>query len=297
MKKKLAFVLGGGGARGALQIGALRALYEAELNPQIITGTSIGACNAAFLAINGFSMETLDKLEDTWRDASSQELLPSNFLWLSVRLLFNRRIPDASHRFKNFLIQNGLHPDLRFGDLKGIELYLVAADLNNGGIKVFGHQEDESIFDGVLASTALPPWVTPRIQGDQLLLDGGVVSELPIQAALDAGATEIIALELTDQRSNDIHDQGFGPFLGKLVNTVHMRHLELELALAEARNIPVCRIQLQSQLNVPIWDFSNTEELFLRGYEITQLELGKWLDQRKPQSWAIRIKKWITNEK
>ena len=53
MEKCLAFVLGGGGARGALQVGAFRALFEAGYQPDLLVGTSIGAVNAAGLAIVG----------------------------------------------------------------------------------------------------------------------------------------------------------------------------------------------------------------------------------------------------
>ncbi len=51
-RKKLAFVLSGGGARGALQVGALRALLEAGIKPDMLVGTSIGAANAALFALN-----------------------------------------------------------------------------------------------------------------------------------------------------------------------------------------------------------------------------------------------------
>ena len=47
MEKCLAFVLGGGGGRGAMQVGALRALFEAGYKPDLLVGTSIGAVNGA----------------------------------------------------------------------------------------------------------------------------------------------------------------------------------------------------------------------------------------------------------
>jgi NTE family protein len=53
MKKCLAFVLAGGGARGAMQVGALRALLEAGPKPDLLVGTSIGAVNAVGLALWG----------------------------------------------------------------------------------------------------------------------------------------------------------------------------------------------------------------------------------------------------
>jgi predicted acylesterase/phospholipase RssA len=65
MDKKLAFVLSGGGARGALQVGALYALLEYGLQPDLLVGVSIGAANATYLAMNGFSKESLGILHAT----------------------------------------------------------------------------------------------------------------------------------------------------------------------------------------------------------------------------------------
>src|SRR5260370_1441163 len=61
-----AFVLSGGTARGALQVGALRALFERDIRPDVIIGTSIGAWNGAWLARNP-TLESIAALEDLWR--------------------------------------------------------------------------------------------------------------------------------------------------------------------------------------------------------------------------------------
>jgi len=66
MKQSLAFVLAGGGARGALQVGARSALLEAGIRPDLLVGTAIGAINAAFLGLHGFTPEALDLLEAAW---------------------------------------------------------------------------------------------------------------------------------------------------------------------------------------------------------------------------------------
>jgi predicted patatin/cPLA2 family phospholipase len=61
MEKCLAFVLGGGGVRGALQVGALRALFEANYQPDLLVGISIGAANAAGLVeIAPFRLALID---------------------------------------------------------------------------------------------------------------------------------------------------------------------------------------------------------------------------------------------
>src|SRR5258707_7326117 len=60
-----AFVLSGGTARGALQVGALRALLERDIRPDVIIGTSIGALNWAWLARNP-TLESISALDDLW---------------------------------------------------------------------------------------------------------------------------------------------------------------------------------------------------------------------------------------
>lgn len=72
---KLAFVLGGGGARGAL-----RALLEADVLPDLLVGTSAGALNAVHLAVHGFTPQGLASLEDAWRDAAAADLMPCHYL-------------------------------------------------------------------------------------------------------------------------------------------------------------------------------------------------------------------------
>src|SRR5512139_235848 len=90
MEKCLAFVLGGGGARGALQVGALRALYEAGYRPDLMVGTSAGAVNATFLALRGFDEQGLDQLEQAWLAAARQDLLPPKPLQLTLRAILRK---------------------------------------------------------------------------------------------------------------------------------------------------------------------------------------------------------------
>jgi len=287
----LAFVLGGGGARGALQAGALRALLEPGLRPDLWVGTSAGAVNATYLAVHGFTAKTLTDLEAAWREAADAELLPANYLWLTVRVLFNRIGARSEHRMRDFFVAHGLKPNLRFGELEGVRLILVAADLNARCAVLYGTDPDQLVLEGLLASTALPPWVHPLEKDGRLLMDGGVVSNLPIEPALAQGATEIVALDLTDPRSLDPVAQGFGPFLNRLTNTVEQRQIDLELALARARRVPVHRLVLQAEKPVAIWDFSHPDELMARGYEIARREIARWQPGHRPRwrEWLARL--------
>ncbi len=285
MHKKLAFVLGGGGARGALQVGALRALLEAGYVPDILVGTSIGAANAAFLALRGAQPGSIPEMVKAWRDASFADLLPANYLWLTVRSLFNRASQHTYHRLRDFFVSHGVNPDLRFGDIQGVKLYTVAADLNSGRPLIFGSDPQESVLDGVLASTALPPWVAPVPRDGQQLVDGGFVSNLPIEPALAQQVTEIIALDLWDPRAVALESQRFGSFLEKAIGAVNQRQTELELALAAGCGVPVRYINLRGKEALPLWDFTRSEELIVAGYEATCQEIETWKPAQKGSRW------------
>jgi NTE family protein len=266
-KKCLAFVLGGGGARGAFQAGALQALQEEGLHPNLLVGTSIGAANAAFVAIKGFTPEGIHGLREVWIAAAQADLLPVNYLWLTVRGLFGRQVTNPAHRLRDFLVHHGLPPDLRFGDLDGIRLLTISADLNSGKVIKHGLDPHELVLDGVLASAALPPWMSPIHRDHRYLIDGGFLSSLPVEPAMAVGATEIIALDLSYPVDPAHLAPGFGTFMEKLVVATELRQAELELALAKARRIPVTHIRLDWPTFIPPWDFHYMAELLDLGYQ------------------------------
>ena len=264
---------------GALQAGALRALREAGYRPDLVVGTSIGAVNAAFLGMHGFNGEALDALEAAWHVAAEADLLPSNYLWLSLRALFGRSGGQMSERMLAFLRGQGVTPELCFSDLTGVPVRLVTTDINSGKVVLYGSDPEQSVLDGILASGAVPPWVHPLEREGRLLLDGGTLSNLPIEPALSQGAAEIIALDISDMRPLPEDASGVGPWVNKTLNTIAQRQLDLELELAAARRVPVRLLRLRFEHPVPIWDFKHTRELIATGYALTKAVVADW----KPQ--------------
>lgn len=281
MGKQLAFVLSGGGSRGALQAGALQALLEAGYQPDLITGTSIGAANGVFLAIHGFTPGGVQKLEQVWRATVNQDWMPTNMWWQTMRLLF-RRAPGGSQRIREFALAQGVTPDLRFADLADIRLYLVASDLNSACPVVYGLDPNESVLEGMLASTALPPWMAPVKKEGRYLVDGGAVSNLPIETAMRQGATDIIALDLADPSDLALYARGWSSMIWKLDKTIEYRQFTLEMELAKARGILVRHVPLVCEEPVPIWDFRHSVELIERGYQITQQAIAAWQSEEQP---------------
>jgi len=273
-KPCLTFVLGGGGARGAFQVGALRALHEAGLRPDLLVGTSIGAVNAAAIALWGFDETGLYGLELAYQKVAASDILDLNMRRLAMQVISGRLSFDSGKRAADFLMATGITPDLTFGDLTGPRLALVGADLEQGRPVLYGLDPAESILDGVLASMSIPPWFAPIQEEGHFIMDGGALSNLPIEPALSLGATEIIALDLDDPATYPGGDNSLAHFLQRLWYALGQRALFLEMALAEARGVPVRRIELRSPAATAVWDFSDYPGLIHSGYEQTREWLG-----------------------
>ena len=266
--KKMALVLSGGGARGALQVGALRALLETEFQPHLLVGTSIGAVNAAHIAVNGLNLESINGLVQAWDEASRADLLPTNYFRLALRSFTHLSRDEIYSRMRDFFISQGLHSDFRFSDIDGVELVLVATDLNTGGTVLYGPENDLSLLDCLMDSITLPPWIMPNERGELLLMDGGLISNLPIEPAITSGAEGIIALDLNDLRDPPMPGPDIGKLITKLLFAVAKRQTELEMTLAEQNHIPVLRINLLGEKPIALWDFQHSRELIDQGYEL-----------------------------
>jgi len=261
------------------------------MQPDLLVGTSVGAMNAACLALHGISPKGIAELEQAWQDASQSCLLNSNHSWLALRALLDHPDIHAKMSLRAFFRTHGVTSNLRFGDIPGIRLALVAADLNSGYPIIYGTDPNHSVLEGLLASTALPPWVMPLENDEKYIVDGGALSNLPIEPALRLGATEIVALDLTDPACVSDTGHQVNRFISKLSYAVCQRQSELEIALARSLGVPVHQILLRSPTLTPIWDFSAYRELIACGYEITRQELSR---RKQPQeSWPETLKQMV----
>ena len=101
-------------------------------------------------------------------------------------------------------------------------------------------------------------------------MDGAVVSALPIEPAIRCGATEIVALDLTDPRDTFGQANGVGVFINRLTYAVEQRQVDLELQVARAQQVPVLHVRLNSSEPVPIWDFRCAQQLISEGYQVAR---------------------------
>ena len=158
--RAVGLVLGGGGARGFAQVGVLRALEELKIEVDIFGGTSIGACMAAYGARGLSSAEIQEQLEKHWRS-----LLDYTFPIAS--LIEGRRINNL---IEEFVLTWDLE-DLWF------PFYCVSTNLTTARAVI--HRRG-ALARALRASVAIPGVLPPVPENGELLIDGGVLNNLPV---------------------------------------------------------------------------------------------------------------------
>ena len=198
---KRALVLGGGGARGAFQVGMLRSLViDQGLDFQVIRGISVGALNASFLAqaeTDGDSLLAMGNrvtaLENLWRheirgDDSVYEHRPGGLIGLAAGGDSMYSLEPLKRLLKRHLSLDQLRKS-------GRDFKVGTVSLVHGTYAEWG-PEDPQFVEKVLASASIPV-VFPFVRNASLkevLVDGGVRNITPLASAFDADPDEIYVL-------------------------------------------------------------------------------------------------------
>jgi predicted acylesterase/phospholipase RssA len=226
-----AFVLSGGGARGALQVGAVRALLEVGIQPDVLIGTSIGAWNASVLARFPFD-EALARMTGAWRQSQPAQILlgresgssmpPHQALTGVLMLSAIRRVTQGYPSLYSDTGQKRLIADLlddvTFEELR-LPLRVIASDLIYARHKVF---DSGPVAPTVLASSAIPGIFPPVQIGASVYVDGGALDNTSLELALKLGARRIFLLDVGYDATND--DPAF--WARAVTRNRHERHHE-----------------------------------------------------------------------
>lgn len=261
----IAFVLSGGGNRGALQAGALQALLERGVRPDLIVCTSVGALNGVVLAADP-TPEGARRQAEGWAHIRRADIFPGNALTVSWRILTGQGSFHSRERFTRFVLATLPPKARRFKDLK-VPCVVTATSLATGRLRLFGADPAERLLDALLASTAIPPFFAPYPYQNELLLDGALVANLPISHAIERGARTIYTLEIADDMGG-AKRPGLIYTLTSSLNAMLNRQHEQErraVALAHARGITIHDIKLTSGQNLAYNDFGHSAELVAAG--------------------------------
>jgi NTE family protein len=186
-----AFVLGGGGVLGAVEVGMLRALLERDIVPDLVLGTSVGALNGAMVARQPH-LDVVERLTDLWQDASqSRREVYGDKPLRTVR----RAVATGTHIYSAKPIKQRLTEE--FGettfDQLAVRFQVCAASIERSAEHWF---DSGRVVDAVVASAAVPGLLPPAKVGDEHYLDGGIVNSIPLGRAVALGATRVFVLQV-----------------------------------------------------------------------------------------------------
>ena len=187
--EKVAFVLGGGGLRGSAEVGMVKALAEAGIEPDLVVGTSIGSINGAIIAAGPLN-EMAARLESMWSELTSSGVLHEGVLSRAANFVRHRTHMHSNASMRKLVLD--WLPVRRFDEL-AVPFQCSAACVETSSEWWF---DSGVLIDAILSSCAVPG-LLPPVEVDGLhYIDGGVVNSIPISRALELGATTIYVLHV-----------------------------------------------------------------------------------------------------
>ncbi len=265
----IAWALSGGGNRGPVQVGAMRALFEAGITPNMLIGSSAGALNSAFLATDP-TPSGVQRLSQIWLNTKSSDILPGNFLTYIWNVITGADGLNSNAAVANYVARNIPSGIKTFGDLK-IKLYITTADIETAQLYLYGDDPTAPLIDAVLSSSALPPVWPPVVLKGHQYVDGGVVANVPISVAIDKGADTIYALDLEGGAPYPVVHGVYNVASRTITVLVYQQLLrDLERAIRFSK-VTLHHIYLGDIFKgIPLQDFSHTAEMIQRGYDRTR---------------------------
>jgi len=186
-RPKIALVLGGGAARGFAHVGVIRALEQEKIPIDLVVGTSVGSLIGAIYAseMNSFELE--------WIAFSLQKEDLFDYGVLTAMMGMGLAKGDKLEAFVKGKVATQ--------DIEQLKLPFaaVATDLNWGTKVVL---DRGSIARAVRASSAIPGVFQPVLHMGKLLVDGGVVDNIPISVARAKGADLVVAVDISENVGN-----------------------------------------------------------------------------------------------
>jgi len=177
-EKKTGLALGGGAVLGAVHVGVLKVLKEKNIKIDCVSGTSIGSFIGALYAF-GVDIDEIEKMTRDLRWLDISEISLSKFGLMS------------NEKFGELLAEH--IGDKNIEDAK-IPLRIITTDIATGDKVIL---EKGNLADAVRASACIPGIFKPIEIDGRMLVDGGIVENVPVTPLLDMGADRIIAVQLT----------------------------------------------------------------------------------------------------
>lgn len=294
-----ALVLSGGGGRGAYEAGVARACAERNFHFDWVIGTSIGALNAALVAQND-----MDLLLEMWRKIRTSDVYKLPDPGRLRRVFFGQQLGFLD----NSPLENLLRQCVSLEKLKAAatRVGFVSTDLCNLQTRIFTSDEidtQDELIDILMASSAIPLFFPPRqLKGEGCWMDGGLVRNTPIQAAIQLGATEIYAV-LVEPNQVDTCPTSIMQVVSRVMEIVfdhsarsgiahvnqHNRMVELGGLFTNGNgNGNYCLIDDKEQLNRTVVPSNTKEDLITKSaFEFVDLSKKKGLETKRVSLFIV----------
>ena len=251
---KVGLSLSGGGARGFAHIGAIQALLEAGIQPDVVAGTSAGSVVATLYAAGFTPAEMLQFIQE------------SNFLRL---VTFG--IPSGGLSKLTYL-RNRLQEIIKTDDISELKhpLWVALTNLNSGALEF---RNTGPLYDTVMASCSIPLVFQPVEMNDHLYVDGGLLCNLPVAPLMNhadfvIGVNLIPPVEATKETLSGVMGIAYRCF-DLLVWTNTREQSKLCDFLLEPEEI----------VNYTIFQFNKYEKIYELGYEQAKAQMPALLEQ------------------
>lgn len=251
-KPKIGLALGGGGAKGLAHIGVLEVLQENEIPIGVIAGTSMGALIGGMYALEN----DIDVVYEYVRQTIDGKLLPVFF-----------DMPQGggfSSGTRALKLIDAFVDKKTFKQTK-IPFVATATDVKTGSAVTL---DDGPLATAIRASISYPPVFDPVRAGKRLLVDGGIVAEVPVAQARALGVDRVIAVNVdNDYRFND--EKNMTPAaLSRLSLKLLMRSVAA-YSSADADIVVTPKVG-----DISVWmDFGKLDDIILRGRKAAEKAL------------------------
>jgi len=196
--KDIGLALGGGAVLGAAHIGVLRAIDEFDIKIKYISGTSIGAFAAAFFAFG-----------KNWNEIKQ---IASELKWIDItKISLSRYGLLSNEKLGKLILEHIGDKNIQDSD---IPLTMIATDVTSGEKMIL---DKGPVAEAVMASTCIPGIFKPIEKNGRMLVDGGIVENVPINTVKGMGAEYVIGIDLNAKHKYDKPDN----ILDVIINSFH----------------------------------------------------------------------------
>ena len=285
--KKIGLTLGGGGARGFAHIPVLEVFDELGIKPCCITGTSIGAILGALYASGHSAAEIVEMIEQLIapRNASFKEIIRSKDAFKALSLIdphFSLK-PKGLIKGEKFL--GFLYEQMQVSSFQELEIPLkaVATDFWNRKQVVFDSGE---LLPAIRASMAIPYIFTPVVIDGRVLVDGGLVNNVP-HDLLDPRCDIRIAVDIMGERSTPA-DKPPSPI--EAIGHTYQVMMDA-MAQEKLKHHPVDIYVQPPLVDIEMLDFHKAEAIYKQGLAAKdgfKRKLEHLLSEKKPKPGWMR---------